>query len=102
VQTRWSIRIKSAGLLRWAQSKSQNFCCGARVCLWHLAGHADDSQRCPLLGVKQTLHEAGSMSAFDPKRTFPNSSLTTSGLPIDPRTQVATSRCINLHVIDVP
>jgi hypothetical protein len=31
-----------------------------------------------------------------------SSSLTTSGLPIHPGTQVATSRCINLHLIDVP
>jgi hypothetical protein len=36
------------------------------------------------------------MSAFDPKRTF----LASSGLLIS--TQVATSHCINLRLIDAP
>ena len=28
--------------------------------------------KCPLLGVKRTCHFALQMSAYDPKRTFPN------------------------------
>jgi CheY-like chemotaxis protein len=40
---------------------------------------------------------ANPMSAFDPKRTPPNSSLTTSRLLIHPGVEVATSQYINLH-----
>jgi hypothetical protein len=43
-----------------------------------LTGHASHSQRCPLLGVKRTSAGHASMSAYDPKRTSPNSDKTTS------------------------
>jgi len=33
------------------------------------SGHGDDARRCPHSGVKRTLTERASMSAFDPKRT---------------------------------
>ena len=33
-------------------------------------GHANDPQRCPLLGVKRTSVATSPMSAFDPKRTL--------------------------------
>jgi hypothetical protein len=50
-----------------------------------------------LLEVKRTSGEGVSMSAFEPKRTSPNSSLTTSRLLIHPGVEVATSQYINLH-----
>ena len=60
------------------------------------SGHFASEFQCPLLGVKQTLHEAGSMSANDPKQTFgPENSqnlgecplLTRSGRAIKPASQ---------------
>ena len=40
------------------------------VCFWHKSGHSTTEFRCPLLGVKRTLHGLVAMSAFDPKRTL--------------------------------
>jgi hypothetical protein len=41
------------------------------------SGHHDRDERCPLLGVKQTLGGGALMSAFDPKRKW--------GTRIEPR-----------------
>jgi hypothetical protein len=57
------------------------------VRFWGQRGHQRPAIRCPLL--TQSGHSR-------------NSSLTTSSLLVLPRTQVATSRRINLHLIDAP
>src|SRR6516165_10417501 len=67
---------------RRAQAKRDG---SRRICplLTH-SGHSNALNRCLLLGVKRTLIGDAAMSANDPKRTSADSSLTTSGLPVDP------------------